>query len=204
MLDVIARSAFSATKQSSVKREIASLAQYARSQRHDSVRERYPMLKGISPLISPELLKILMEMGHGDEIIIADGNFPSASVAQRLVRSDGNGCPELLEAILKLFPLDQYVEHPVALMAVVPGDPYQPVIWDEYRKMSRSLPISNMWNALPFTNAPVRPMRLWPAAKKPCMQTSSLKKGWSNKPCPKPNSSSPASATSSTPKRSRT
>lgn len=93
------------------------------------------MLKGISPLISPELLKVLMEMGHGDEIVIADGNFPAASVAQRLVRSDGNGCSVLLEAILKLFPLDQYVERPVALMAVVPGDTYQPVIWDEYREI---------------------------------------------------------------------
>jgi L-fucose mutarotase len=93
------------------------------------------MLKGISPIISPELIKILMEMGHGDEIVIADGNFPSASMAQRLVRSDGNGGPELLDAILKLFPLDQYVERPVALMAVVPGDTYQPVIWEDYRKI---------------------------------------------------------------------
>jgi L-fucose mutarotase len=95
------------------------------------------MLKGISPLISPELLKILMEMGHGDEIVIADGNFPAASVAQRLTRSDGNGGAELLDAILKLFPLDQYVERPVALMAVVPGDPYQPTIWNEYREIVR-------------------------------------------------------------------
>jgi L-fucose mutarotase len=93
------------------------------------------MLKGISPVISPELLKILMEMGHGDEIILADGNFPAASMAQRLVRSDGNSGPELLDAILQLFPLDQYVDRPVALMAVVPGDNYQPVIWDEYRKI---------------------------------------------------------------------
>jgi L-fucose mutarotase len=93
------------------------------------------MLKGISPLISPELLKILMEMGHGDEIVIADGNFPAASIAQRLVRSDGNGVPELLGAILKLFPLDQYVEQPVSLMAVVPGDNYQPTIWEEYRNI---------------------------------------------------------------------
>lgn len=91
------------------------------------------MLKGISPVISPELIKILMEMGHGDELVIGDGNFPSASVAQRLVRADGLGCTLLLDAILKIFPLDPYVEHPVALMAVVPGDPYQPVIWDEYR-----------------------------------------------------------------------
>ena len=92
------------------------------------------MLKGISPAISPDLIKVLMEMGHGDELVIADGNFPAASVAQRLVRADGLGCPVLLDAILKLFPLDQYVEKPVALMAVVPGDPYQPVIWDDYRR----------------------------------------------------------------------
>ncbi len=71
------------------------------------------------------------------ELVIADGNFPAASVAQRLTRSDGNGVPELLDAILKLFPLDQYVAQPVALMAVVPGDPYQPVIWDEYRAILR-------------------------------------------------------------------
>lgn len=91
------------------------------------------MLKGIPSILSPELLKIMMEMGHGDEIIIADGNFPAASHAQRLVRCDGHGIPEVLEAILKLLPLDQYVESPVALMSVVPGDPIVPVIWDEYK-----------------------------------------------------------------------
>ena len=93
------------------------------------------MLKGIPPVISPELLKILMEMGHGDELVIADGNFPAASVAQRLIRADGLTCPNLLSATLQLFPLDQYVEKPVALMAVVAGDTYQPVIWDEYRQI---------------------------------------------------------------------
>ena len=76
------------------------------------------MLKGISNVISPELIKILMEMGHGDELVIADGNFPAASVARRLVRADGLGCTPLLDAILQLFPLDPYVEKPVALMAV--------------------------------------------------------------------------------------
>jgi L-fucose mutarotase len=91
------------------------------------------MLKGISTVISPELIKILMEMGHGDELIIADGNFPAASVARRLVRADGLGCGTLLDAILQLFPLDTYVDKPVGLMAVVPGDPYKPVIWKEYR-----------------------------------------------------------------------
>jgi len=76
-----------------------------------------------------------MEMGHGDEIVISDGNFPAASCAQRLVRADGHNVPELLDAILKLMPLDTYVEAPVALMAVVPGDPVKPVIWDEYKKI---------------------------------------------------------------------
>ena len=93
------------------------------------------MLKGISPVISPELIKVLMEMGHGDELVIADGNFPAASVAQRLIRADGLTCPILLDAILQFFPLDQYVDKPVALMAVVAGDTYQPVIWDEYRQL---------------------------------------------------------------------
>ncbi|HDS85163.1 MAG TPA: L-fucose mutarotase [Phycisphaerales bacterium] len=93
------------------------------------------MLKHISNLISPELLKILMEMGHGDEIVLADGNFPAASIARRLVRADGHPIPSLLEAVLKLFPLDSYVPHPAALMQVVAGDPVKTPIWDEYRKI---------------------------------------------------------------------
>jgi L-fucose mutarotase len=78
-------------------------------------------------------MKTLMEMGHGDEIVLADGNFPAASVARRLVRCDGHGVPELLEAILKLLPLDIYVDRPVGLMAVVPGDKTNPTIWEQYR-----------------------------------------------------------------------
>ncbi len=93
------------------------------------------MLKGIPSILSPELLKILMEMGHGDEIVIADGNFPSASMAKRLVRCDGHSVPDLLCAILKLFPLDTYVKEPVALMQVVEGDDTIPVIWDEFKKI---------------------------------------------------------------------
>ena len=90
------------------------------------------MLKNISPIISPELLKILMEMGHGDEIVIGDGNFPSASIAQRLVRLDGHGVDEILAAILKLMPLDTYVDAPVALMDN--GDSEnRPPIWAEYK-----------------------------------------------------------------------
>jgi L-fucose mutarotase len=96
------------------------------------------MLKSIPPILSPELLKILMEMGHGDELVLADGNFPAAGVARRLVRSDGHGVPELLEAVLRLFPLDIYVEKPVALMAVVPGDTTKPTIWEQYRTILKA------------------------------------------------------------------
>lgn len=93
------------------------------------------MLKHISPLLSPELLKHLCEMGHGDELVIADGNFPSESVGKDtiVVRADGHGVPELLDAILQLLPLDAYTEKPVALMEVVPGDTCPtPTIWQQY------------------------------------------------------------------------
>ena len=94
------------------------------------------MLKNISPILSPELLKILMEMGHGDEIVIGDGNFPAASVAQRLVRLDGHGVPEILDAILKLMPLDTYVDAPVALMDNNDAA-NRPAIWAEYEDVVR-------------------------------------------------------------------
>ena len=93
------------------------------------------MLKHIPNILSPDLLKILMEMGHGDEIVIADGNFPAASISQRLIRLDGHNVPEVLEAVLKFFPLDIYVKNPVGLMEVVPGDNVKPVIWEDYRKI---------------------------------------------------------------------
>jgi L-fucose mutarotase len=89
------------------------------------------MLKNISPILSPELLKTLMEMGHGDELVIGDGNFPSASIAQRLIRADGHGVPELLDAILKLFPLDTYAESPLALMDNADSE-NRPEIWAKY------------------------------------------------------------------------
>ena len=89
------------------------------------------MLKNISPILSPELLKILMEMGHGDELVIGDGNFPAAANAQRLVRLDGHGVPEVLDAILQLFPLDTYVDAPVALMDNNDAE-NRPAIWSVY------------------------------------------------------------------------
>ena len=94
------------------------------------------MLKNIPSVLSPELLKILMEMGHGDYIVIGDGNFPAASNAKRLVRCDGHGVPEVLDAVLKLMPLDTYVECPVSLMDN--GDEAnRPEIWKTYEEIIR-------------------------------------------------------------------
>lgn len=93
------------------------------------------MLKGIPAIIPPELLKVLAEMGHGDEITIGDANFPGASLCPRVIRMDGHGVPEILDAILTLIPLDQYVAHPAALMQVVPGDPTETPIWATYKEI---------------------------------------------------------------------
>ncbi len=95
------------------------------------------MLKNIPPIISPLLLKTLCEMGHSDRIVIADGNFPAESMGKNsiVIRCDGHGVPELLDAILTLFPLDTYVEKPVNLMQVMPGDDAKTPIWDEYKKI---------------------------------------------------------------------
>lgn len=93
------------------------------------------MLKGISPLLSPALLKALCEMGHGDELIIADGNFPAESIGKNavVIRADGHGADEILDAVLSVIPLDTYTEKPVALMEIVPGDDCPvPEIWGRY------------------------------------------------------------------------
>lgn len=89
------------------------------------------MLKGIPKILSPDLLKVLMEMGHGDEIVIGDGNFPGERINNRCIRCDGHGVCELLEAILKLFPLDTYAK-PVYIMQKVKGDTVETPIWDKY------------------------------------------------------------------------
>ena len=95
------------------------------------------MLKGISPMLSPELLKVLCEMGHSDTIVIADGNFPAETMGKNaiVIRMDGHGVPEILEAILSVFPLDQYIEKPVSLMERVPGDNADISIWKTYEKL---------------------------------------------------------------------
>jgi L-fucose mutarotase len=96
------------------------------------------MLNGINKLISPELLKILMEMGHGDEIVFGDTNFPAASHTNHLIRADGHTITNLLDAILPLFPLDYAVDYSAALMDCNGGK--EPVIWARYKDIVTNYP----------------------------------------------------------------
>ncbi len=95
------------------------------------------MLKGIPPILSPDLLKALCEMGHSDRLVISDGNFPAESMGKncKVIRMDGHGVPEILEAVLQVFPLDTYVEKPVSLMEKVPGDTVETPIWEEFAEI---------------------------------------------------------------------
>lgn len=107
------------------------------------------MLKGISPLISPDLLAVLARMGHGDEIVLADAHFPGESFHSRVLRADGLKIADLLAAILPLFELDAYVAHPLAMMAAVPGDTLDPMVEEGYlssirRTNPRAAPIERI------------------------------------------------------------
>lgn len=95
------------------------------------------MLKGIPKILSPQLLKVLCEMGHSDRLVIADGNFPAETMGKNgiVIRMDGHNVPEILDAILQVFPLDTYVEKPVNLMAVMDGDDVETPIWDTYKEI---------------------------------------------------------------------
>lgn len=93
------------------------------------------MLKLIPKNLSPDLIKIMIEMGHGDKLLLADANYPGHSLHNNVIRADGLGISELLDSILKLFPLDTYVKHQVELMKVVEGDDITPVIWDDYKSI---------------------------------------------------------------------
>lgn len=95
------------------------------------------MLKGISPLISPALLEVLARMGHGDEIVLADAHFPGETFNNRVLRADGLRIAALLEAILPLFELDQYVPNPLIMMAPVPGDELDPDVESTYMESIR-------------------------------------------------------------------
>ncbi len=98
------------------------------------------MLKNVPTILSPELLKVLCEMGHGDKLLITDGNYPGASAARRagavFVRADGHGVPELLDAILQMIPLDTYTDTPAIVMDVDVRDKGMQIpIHDDYRKI---------------------------------------------------------------------
>lgn len=106
------------------------------------VKIRSGRLKGIPHVLSPDLLHVLMSMGHGDRIVLADDNFPTASTAKagpREVRADGHGIPELLEAIMKFLPLDEHVYAPVTLMDLVNKDKNngmeEPAVWKTYQEI---------------------------------------------------------------------
>ena len=95
------------------------------------------MLKNIPKILSPEMLKVLCEMGHSDRIVIADANFPAESMGKDaiVIRADGHSATDLLDAILTVFPLDTYVENPVSLMQVMAGDNVETPIWDTYKEI---------------------------------------------------------------------
>ena len=95
-------------------------------------KEGAGMLKGISPAVSPDLLKTLAEMGHGDEIVISDAHFPAHTMNARVLRADGLGADKLLAGIIPLFELDAYAT-PVVMMAPVPGDTLDPNVEKRYR-----------------------------------------------------------------------
>ena len=142
------------------------------------------MLKGISPLLSPELLKVLAEMGHGDELVIGDANFAAQSLGQRVVRCDGLGGVELLDAVLSLLPLDTFVETPVNLMQVVPGTlAGDPPIWQEFAARCKSTSRASSlgrWNGSRFTTGRARRLPAWRRASARCTRASSLKKACCN------------------------
>ncbi|MGL1892417.1 MAG: L-fucose mutarotase [Spirochaetaceae bacterium] len=102
------------------------------------------MLRGIDPVISPELLDLLFKMGHGDEIVIADAFFPGDTFGKKVVRADGIKIPELLKGIMPLITLDQYVDSPLIMMAATPGDELDPEVEVSYRK-----PIDEVWPGTP-------------------------------------------------------
>ena len=96
------------------------------------------MLKGINPILGPDLLRVLAAMGHGDEVVIADANFPAEANARRLVRLDGADAARTAEAILSLLPLDEYVEAPAAVMAAVGEPDAEPAIVADFRRIAET------------------------------------------------------------------
>ena len=137
------------------------------------------MLKGIPAIISPELLKILCEMGHGDTIVIADGNFPSETIGKEaiVVRADGLGVPEILEAILKVFPLDTYVEKPVSLMQVMPGDNVETPIWSKFKQLVAEVDLRGAIERFAFYEEAKKAYAIVATSEKAVYANVMLKKG---------------------------
>ncbi|MGJ8641844.1 MAG: L-fucose mutarotase [Luteolibacter sp.] len=98
------------------------------------------MLRGLSPIVAPDLLTVLWRMGHGDEIILADAHFPGETLNRRVIRADGHNIADLLEGIMPLFTPDQYVAQPLAMMAAVIGDKLDPAVEERYL-----VPIRKTW-----------------------------------------------------------
>ena len=106
------------------------------------------MLKGINPIISPDLLKILAQMGHGDEIVLADAHFPGHTFCPKnVLRGDGLQIPDLLEGIIPIFELDSYSD-PLIMMAAVEGDTLDPQVEKDYMEAIRK--------SAPEAPAPIR------------------------------------------------
>lgn len=91
------------------------------------------MLRKIPRMMLPEFMKTLLEMGHGDEIVFGDANFPAAAMGQRIIHMEDSKITDILEALMPLFPLDNYVDENVILMSVVPGQGHEPEVWDKYK-----------------------------------------------------------------------
>lgn len=131
------------------------------------------MLKNIPKIISPELLKVLCEMGHGDEIVIADGNFPAAAYAKKLIRADGIGAAEMFDSILQLIPLDQYDNNNFVLMEKCAGDNADTSLWEEYKvilKKHEPMQLCLLKSVLIIMKEPKRHMPLLQQVKKSSMQ----------------------------------
>jgi len=108
------------------------------------------MLKNIPKNISPELMLALMQMGHGDEIVFADANFPAESLGRRVIRADGDTVTELLESIMPFFSLDNFVSENVILMSVVPGKGEEPKVWSKYREIIENNNLEKSFNDFHF------------------------------------------------------
>ncbi len=143
------------------------------------------MLKGIHPILSPDALHAIASMGHGDELLIADGNYPAAAKAKRLIRFDGHPISLILAGLLDLFPLDSFIAQPIILMDV-PEDVENPPVWEEYRNIitkkdvlfSRSnAPTPAPATASALTNAPTPAPA---AAPTPAAALATTGRSWEN------------------------